>query len=65
MLFVDGKPAAHFQPALNGYVIRKNFSADGSLNFVALTDGNVRRFHVASETTLGALLASTPPIKVK
>jgi hypothetical protein len=65
MLFVDGKQATHFSAALNGTVIRKSFSADGSLNFVALTDGNVRRFHVTSETNLGALLASTPPIKVK
>ena len=65
MLFVDGKQATHFSAALNGTVIRKSFSADGSLNFAALTDGNVRRFHVTSETNLGALLASTPPIKVK
>jgi len=65
MLFVDGKPATHFQPALNGYILRKDFSADGSLNFVALTDGNVRRFHVTSETNLGALLATIPPIKAK
>jgi hypothetical protein len=65
MLFVDGKPATHFQPALNGYILRKNFSADGSLNFVALTDGDARRFHVSSETSLGALLAAAPPIKAK
>jgi hypothetical protein len=65
MLFVDGKQATHFSAALNGYLIRKNFAADGSVNFVALTDGNVRRFHVTSETNLGALLAATPPIKVK
>jgi hypothetical protein len=65
MLYVDGKPAAHFQPALNGYILRKDFSADGSLSFVALTDGNVRRFHVTSETNLGTLLATIPPIKVK
>ncbi len=65
MLFVDGKQATHFSAALNGYVIRKNFSADGSLNFVALTDSNVRRFHVTSDMNLGTLLAAAAPIKVK
>ena len=63
LLFVDGEEAAHFMPPSNGYQIRKHFTADGALSFVAVTDGAVKRFKVTSGTTLAAVVAAAPAAK--
>jgi hypothetical protein len=58
-LFVDGKPTSvHFLAPINGYTIKCSFSADDVLTFVGLTDGNLVRYHVTSDTTLSAVFAA-------
>lgn len=71
MLYVDGKPAMHYSD--NGSLLdpvtdstqnfHPEFSADDVMTFIARTDGNLRRFHVKSDTNLGAVLAAAPAVK--
>lgn len=71
MLYVDGKPGVHYQdnavalnPGHDGWAtLHPEFAADGTMTFIARTDGNIRRISVKSDTTLDALLASAPPAK--
>lgn len=68
-LFVDGKPALHYTDngvmgANDGWAtLHPEFSADDTMTFLARTDGNLRRFHVKSDTDLDALLAAAQPAK--
>ena len=72
MLYVDGKPATHYSdngtmldPVTDsGMNFHPEFSADDTMTFIARTDGNLRRFHVKSDTDLGALLAAAPALKM-
>ena len=70
MLYVDGKPATHYTD--NGTILditdgwetlHPEFSADGTMTFIARTDGNLRRFTVKSGTDLATLLAASPAVK--
>jgi hypothetical protein len=63
--FADGKPVLHYSdPGFNTYwPISPVFSSDGSVTFFARTDGNLRRYHVTSDTSLAGLLASSPVAK--
>ena len=68
-LYVDGKAAMHYtdNAVQNGEgfdSLRPEFSADGTMTFIARMDGNVRRFHVKSDTDLAAVLAASPTAKV-
>ncbi len=45
--------------------LHPEFSADDTMTFIARTDGNLRRFHVKSDTDLDAALASATPLKTK
>jgi hypothetical protein len=71
MLYVDGKPATHYSdnattldPITDSTMnFHPEFSADGTMTFIARTDGNVRRFKVKSDTDLAALLAAAPAMK--
>ena len=66
LLFVDGKRTTlHFMAPINGFSIKRSFSADDVLTFVALTDGDLRRYHVTSDTSLPAVLAAAPVAKLK
>jgi hypothetical protein len=71
MLYVDGKPTLHYTD--NGTVmdvitdtqvtLHPDYSADDTMTFIARTDGNLRRFHIKSDTDLGTLLATAPAMK--
>ena len=70
MLYVDGKPATHygdngtFLDITDGWdTLHPEFSADDVMTFIARTDGNLRRFHVKSDTNLGAVLTAAPAMK--
>ena len=71
MLYVDGKPAMHYgdngtfmDPLTDtSATLHPEFFADGVMTFIARTDGNLRRFHVKSDTSLGAVLAAAPAVK--
>jgi hypothetical protein len=60
LLFVDGKPGPHFTAPINGRPMAFAFEPNGELVFVALVDGNPRRIHVTSDTSLPAVLAAAP-----
>jgi hypothetical protein len=68
---VDGKPATHYSdngtmldPLTDGTVtLHPEFSADDVMTFIARTDGNLRRFHVKSDTDLASVLAAAPALK--
>lgn len=71
MLYVDGQPAMHYSD--NGTLLdpltdtpvalHPEFSADDTMTFIARTDGNLRRFHVTSDTDLNSILAAAPAAK--
>jgi hypothetical protein len=70
LLYVDGKPATHYQDngtfldIADGWdTLHPEFSADDVMTFIARTDGNLRRFHVKSDTDLGTILAAAPAMK--
>jgi WD40-like Beta Propeller Repeat len=73
LLYVDGKPATHYSD--NGTLLdpltdtslslHPEFSADDVMTFIARTDGNLRRFHVKSDTDFDTLLAAAPAFKAK
>ena len=71
ILYVDGKQAMHYTD--NGTLLdpvsdpstnfHPEFSADDEMSFIARTDGNLRRFHLTSDTDLNSVLASAPVAK--
>jgi hypothetical protein len=71
MLFVDGKPATHYSdnatmldPVTDTTMnFHPEFSTDGTMTFIARTDGNLRLFKVKSDTDLAAVLATAPAEK--
>jgi len=71
MLYVDGKPATHYSdnatlldPIGEGTMnFHPEFSADGTMTFIARTDGNLRLFTVKSDTDLATVLAAAPAQK--
>jgi hypothetical protein len=71
LLYVDGKPATHYSdngtmldPVTDGtFTLHPEFSADDTMTFIARTDGNLRRFHVKSDTDLATVLAAAPAMK--
>jgi hypothetical protein len=67
MLWVDGKPAAHYSEPINGSPVNFEFSADGVLTFVARKDEKLMRFHVtpSSDANVGTMLAAAPAAKDK
>ena len=60
LLTVDGKPTTHFSWPINGTQADFEFSPDGVLSFVALSDGNIRLFHVtpSADASVATLLAT-------
>ena len=73
LLYVDGKPGTHYSD--NGTVLdpvtdpsvalHPEYSADDTMTFIARTDGNLRRFHVKSDTDLDTVLAAATALKTK
>jgi hypothetical protein len=65
MLYVDGKPVLHFSDGGTGSAnpIDYEFSADDVMSFIALTDGNLRLYHITPDSNLAALLAASPAAK--
>ena len=71
MLYVDGKPAVHYNdnattldPVTDSITnLHPEFSADDTMTFIARTDGNIRQFTVKSDTDLATLLAAAPAVK--
>jgi hypothetical protein len=45
--------------------LHTEFSPDDVMTFIARTDGNLRRFHVKSDTDLDTVLASATALKTK
>jgi hypothetical protein len=61
-LSVDCQPATHYSDSAQsgGNPCNFEFSSDGVLSFAAVTDGNIRLFHMTppSDTSVDTLLAS-------
>jgi hypothetical protein len=67
MLYVDGKPVAHYSESGGGLATNFEFSSDGILTFVARTEDNFRRFRVTlpTDTDVSTMLAAAPNAQVK
>jgi hypothetical protein len=57
----------HFDWAINGSTCNFEFAPDDTMTFVALTDGNLRLFHVtpSPDENITTLLASAKTPKVQ
>ncbi len=59
-LYLDGKPVTHFFDGAGVQIVNYEFLSDGTLNFVARTEDNLRRFKVtpASDGNITAMVAA-------